>query len=83
MYLYTRDKNCKVTKSHKKQKKCEYKDSESQSPVKYMCSGKNCQEKENNNMQSVTNTVCDYANQESEDCARIKNANLQDATRVQ
>ena len=50
------DKNCQDTESHKKQNKCEYKDSKSQSPVKYVCPGKNCQEKENNNMWSVTNT---------------------------
>ena len=49
-----KDKNCKVTKSHKKQKECEYNDSNSQS---FKCSDKNCQEKENNNMQSVTNNT--------------------------
>ena len=60
-YEYRRkckEKNCQDTKSHKKQKKCKYKDSKCHSPVKYMCSGKNCQEKENNNMWSVSNKRC-------------------------
>ena len=45
-----KDKNCQVTVCNKKQvpfykdKKCEYDDSKSQSPVKYTCSDKNCQE---------------------------------------
>ena len=46
-----KDNNCQATMSHKKQKKCEYNDSKSQS---FQCSDKNCQE--NINMQSVTNT---------------------------
>ena len=36
-----KDKNCQATMSHKKQKKCKYKDSKSQSTVKYLCSDKN------------------------------------------
>ena len=56
------DKNCKATISCKKQNKCGYKDSESQSAVKYVCSEKNCQEnirpkKPRSHMQSMTNNT--------------------------
>ena len=40
-----KDKNCQATMSHEKQKECEYKDSKSQSTVKYVFSDKKCQEK--------------------------------------
>ena len=55
-------KNHQTTMSHKKQKKCEYKDSKSQSTVKYVCSYKNCQEnirpkKPRSHMWSVTNNT--------------------------
>ena len=56
------DKNCQATMSHKKQKKCEFKDSKRQSAVKYVCSDKNCQEsirpkKPRSHMWSVTNNA--------------------------
>ena len=53
-----KDKNCHATMSHKKQNKCEYKESKSQSAVKYACSDKNCQENREprSDMWSVTNT---------------------------
>ena len=51
MYHYTRTKTVKLPISHKKQKKCEYKDSRSHISRN---SDKNCEEKENSNMQSVT-----------------------------
>ena len=55
-----KDKNCQATMSHEKQKECEYKDSKSQSTVKYVFSDKKCQEnirprKPRSDMQSVTN----------------------------
>ena len=49
----SKDKNCQATISHKKQKKYDYNDSKSQS---FKFSDKNCQEKENINIWSVTNT---------------------------
>ena len=56
-----KDKSCQATMSHKKEIECEYKDSKSQSTVKYVCSNKKCQEnirtrKPRSDMQSVTNT---------------------------
>ena len=48
-----KDKNCKATMSHKKQKKGEYKDSKSHISRN---SDKNCKEKESSNMWSVTST---------------------------
>ena len=76
------NKNCKATTSCKKQKKCEYKDSRSQSKVTYICSDKNCQEIIH--MWSVTKESDVWSLKPAvpyEYRARTRTVSLQDATR--
>ena len=79
-------KNCEATMSHKKQKKCEYKESKSHISRNF---DKNCQENGNNVMWSMTKSTKvvqlpkPAVLYEYRRLCKDKTANLQDATSVQ